>query len=150
MRRIIYFTILIGLLGLFSACSSSKLVVSNSIDVNQYEYVVFGSESTGDSDLDDIMMLVTNEITNTRLKSLSKWDVSNLPTVAKILSPRINIRTQYWDGGHTYITISFYDYYTNEQVAVIKSSGIGLSISHDQSLALNAIRKKLQEVFGEK
>ena len=48
------------------------------------------------------------------------------------------------------ITITFYDLLTDQRVAVIKSSGIGLSIAQDQKLALSAIRKKLQSVFGKK
>ena len=40
--------------------------------------------------------------------------------------------------------------YNNQSVAVIKSSGIGLSISQDKKLALNAIRKKLRSAFGSK
>lgn len=39
------------------------------------------------------------------------------------------------------LTITFYDLYTDQSVAVVKSSGIGLSISQDQKLALGAIRK---------
>ena len=49
--------------------------------------------------------------------------------------------------GHTYISINLYDYETNQSIAVIKSSGIGLSISHDQQLAISAIKKELNKVF---
>ena len=52
-------------------------------------------------------------------------------------------QSEKWDGGHTYITVTFYDYNTNQSVAVIKSSGIGMMVSHDQSIALSAIRKRL-------
>lgn len=48
---------------------------------------------------------------------------------------------------HTYITITFYDYDTGQSIAVLKSSGIGLSIPQDQNIALRAIRKKLKKVF---
>lgn len=46
--------------------------------------------------------------------------------------------------------MTFYDLLTDQSVAVIKSSGMGMSISHDQKLALGAIRKNLQSVFGKK
>ena len=65
----------------------------------------------------------------------------------KVLSPRISVKSEKWDGGHTYISISFFDYATNQSVAVVKSSGIGLSISHDQKLALSAIKKELNKTF---
>ena len=57
------------------------------------------------------------------------------------------MKSEKWDGGHTYISISFYDYATNQSVAVVKSSGIGLTISHDQKLALSAIKKELDISF---
>ena len=65
----------------------------------------------------------------------------------KVLSPRINVKTEKWDGGHTYISISFYDYDTNQSVAVVKSSGIGMTISHDQKLAYKALKKELDKTF---
>jgi hypothetical protein len=65
----------------------------------------------------------------------------------KVASPKINVKTEKWDGGHTYISISFYDYDTNQSIAVIKSSGIGWSISQDQKLAYKAIKKELDKVF---
>ena len=53
---------------ILQACTTSKVVVSHDIDVSKYSYVVFGSESTGDRELDDIVMAVQNEIADTRLK----------------------------------------------------------------------------------
>lgn len=50
-------------------------------------------------------------------------------------------------GWWTYISISFYDYDTNQSIAVVKSSGIGLTISQDQKLAYKAIKKELDKVF---
>ena len=109
----------------------------------------FGKEQTGDRELDDVMLLVQNEIANTKLQPIS---LAYAPDdyLGYTLTPHINVKSEKWDGGHTYITITFYDLYTDESVAVVKSSGIGLSISQDQKLALGAIRKKLQTIFGEK
>lgn len=146
-KAILFVTIVINLI-LTSSCSSSKAVISHEVDLAKYEYVVFGNETSGDKALDDIIMLVENEITNTRLQVVSASQGLQLINQGKfVLSPNINVKTQYWDGGHTYITISFYDYNTNQRIAVLKSSGIGLSISQDQNIALNAIKKKLQKVF---
>ena len=60
------FTIVISIL-MFTSCSSSKSVLSTGVDISKYQHVVFGSETTGDRDLDDIMMMVQNEIVNTKL-----------------------------------------------------------------------------------
>lgn len=152
MRTRFLFIPLLLLMAAFSmvSCSSSaNLVVSNGANISKYKYVSFGKEQTGDRELDDVMLLVQNEIANTKLQPIS---LTYPPEdyLGHTLSPHINVKSEKWDGGHTYITITFYDLYTDQSVAVIKSSGIGLSISQDQKLALGAIRKKLQTVFGKK
>ena len=45
------------------------------------------------------------------------------------------------------ITVTFYDYNNNQRIAVVKSSGIGMTVSHDQNIALGAIRKELDKLF---
>ena len=65
----------------------------------------------------------------------------------KVVSPKINVKTEKWDGGYTYISVNFYDYDTNQSIAVVKSSGIGLTISQDQELAYKAIKKELNKFF---
>ena len=146
-KLVIIFTFVLTIL-LFATCSSSKVVLSTGIDLSQYQHVVFGAETTGDRDLDDIMMMVQNEIANTGLNVVSKYNLSSVGMY--VLTPHINIKSEKWDGGHTYITVTFYDYYTNQAVVVVKSSGIGMSVSHDQDIAFDAIKKKLQSVFGTK
>ena len=133
------------------ACSTSKAVVSHNIDLSKYSYVVFGKETSGDRELDDIIMTVQNEIAATKLAVVSAQDgLAKIAIGESVLSPNIHVSTEKWDGGHTYITITFYDYDTRQSVVILKSSGIGLSISQDQNIALRAIRKKLKKVFGEK
>lgn len=133
------------------ACSSSKIVTSHNVDMSKYSYVVFGKESTGDRELDDVVMAVQNEIAMTKLIVLSEQEgLAKVALNEFVLSPNIHVSTEKWDGGHTYITVTFYDYETDKVVAVVKSSGIGLTISHDQNIALSAMRKKLKKVFGDK
>lgn len=141
---------IIAITVVIQACSTSKAVVSHSIDLSEYSYVVFGNESSGDRELDDIIMAVQNEIAATKLTVVSAQDgLAKVALGESVLSPNIHVSTEKWDGGHTYITITFYDYDTNQSVIILKSSGIGLSISQDQNIALRAIRKKLKKVFGE-
>ena len=148
MRKTIAFISFVFSLLLMTSCSSSKSVLSTGVDISKYQHVIFGSETTGDRDLDDIMMMVQNEIVNTKLNIVSSYNLSNAGLY--VLTPHINVKSEKWDGGHTYITITFYDYYTNQAVLVVKSSGIGMTVSHDQDIALGAIRKELQKVFGKK
>lgn len=154
MLKIYYKTLLLLSISLlsfaFSSCSSTaNLVLSNGVNLSTYKYVCFGKDQTGDRELDDVMLLVQNEIVDTKLKPIS-LTYAPKDYVGHTLTPHINVKSEKWDGGHTYITITFYDLLTDQIVAVIKSSGIGMSISQDQELALGAIRKKLQTVFGKK
>ena len=141
---LLLFTIVVAI----SSCATSKAVFATGANVDKYEYVVFGDKSTGDRELDDVVMMVQNEISNTKLTVVSSTEAIRLMANGKyVLSPYINVRSEKWDGGHTYITINFYDFTTNQSVAIIKSSGIGLSVSHDQNIALKSISQKLQKVF---
>lgn len=131
------------------SCASSKSVttLANGTDLSTYKYVVFGSNDEGDAELADILMMVQNDISK-KLQVVSPEKARNLIYQGEgVLTPRINVKTEKWDGGHTYISISFYDYETNKSVAVVKSSGIGLSISQDQKLAYKAIKKELDKTF---
>ena len=147
MKNLYLLVFLVSQFILFNSCSSSNAVVSHGSDLSKYKYVVFGKESTGDRELDDMIMLIQNEIAN-RLQVISAQKGLELLNLGElILSPNINVKSEKWDGGHTYITINFHDYDTSQSIAVIKSSGIGLTISHDQKIALNAIRKKLDKIL---
>ena len=130
-----------------NSCSSSNAVVSQSSNLSKYKYVVFGNEPTGDRELDDVVMIIENEIAN-KFKVVSVQKCLKLLNLGEsIISPSINVKSEKWDGGHTYITINFHDYETNQSIAVVKSSGIGLTVSHDQKIALKAIRKKLNKIL---
>ena len=137
-----------AIIALMTSCASGKIVLSNDANINKYKYVIFGKETSGDRELDDVVMSVQNQIAGTNLTVLSPSNTLKILECSdSILSPNIHVTSEKWDGGHTYITVTFYDYSTNQSVAVIKSSGIGMTVSHDQSIALNAIRRKLNELF---
>ena len=149
MKKFVYSLSLITFISLMMSCASSKsaTTISNGVTLSDYKYIVFGREDDGDAELADILMIVQNKLS----EKLTVVSPANATAVisngGKVLSPRISVKSEKWDGGHTYISISFFDYATNQSVAVVKSSGIGLSISHDQKLALSAIEKELDKTF---
>ena len=148
MKRVQYFALFL-IVTAFVSCVSSKgtTTLSNGTDITKYKYILFGKENDGDEELADILLMVQNELSE-KLTVVS--DAKAIQLIAQgeyVLSPRINVKTEKWGGGHTYISISFFDADTNQNVAVVKSSGIGLSISHDQQLAFKAIKKELDKVF---
>ena len=134
---------------LITSCATGKIVLSNNANINKYKYVIFGYETSGDRELDDVVMSVQNQIAETNLIVLSASNTSKIIECSdSILTPNIHVTSENWDGGHTYITVTFYGYNNNQRVVVIKSSGIGMTVNHDQSIALNAIRKKLNKLFN--
>lgn len=136
---------------IMASCASSKVVLSNNVSIDKYKYVIFGDETTGDRELDDVVMAVQNHISSTNLKVLSSTNrLKILECSDSILTPNIHITSEKWDGGHTYITITFYDYNSNQRVAVVKSSGIGMTVGHDQNIALGVIKKELDKLFKSK
>lgn len=129
------------------ASARSSTTLSNGVSLSEYKYIVFGNEDDGDAELADILMMVQNELSDKFIVLSPMKAHYLLEQGEKILSPRISVKSEKWDGGHTYISVSFYDYDTNQSIAVVKSSGIGLSISEDQRLALSAIIKELNKAF---
>jgi len=149
MKKWLFIIVLSAVMPIFNSCASSKstTTVSNGISLVDYKYIVFGKEDDGDAELADILMMVQNELSDKLIVLSPIKAQAMLNQGKKVLTPRISVKSEKWDGGHTYISISFYDYETNQSVAVVKSSGIGLSISHDQQLAFSAIKKELNKVF---
>lgn len=138
-----------AVVSVLSSCASSKSTstVLNGTDLSKYKYVVFGANSDGDAELEDIVMMVQNDISE-KLHVVSAEKATLLLSIGeKVVSPKINVKTEKWDGGYTYISVNFYDYDTNQSIAVVKSSGIGLTISQDQELAYKAIKKELNKFF---
>lgn len=92
--------------------------------------------------------MVQNELSNKLTVVSSYKAIELLRHGERVMSPKISVKSEKWEGGHTYISIIFYDYDTNQSIAVIKSSGIGMTISDDQRLAYRAIKKELDKAFG--
>lgn len=149
MNKIIFGFITILSLTLVSCASSQSTTTdSNGINITDYKHVVYGDDDKdGAAELTDILLLVQNELSGKMSVVSANEAIRLIDAGEKVISPRINVKSEKWDGGHTYITISFYDFNTNQLVAVVKSSGIGLSIAQDQKLALSAIKKELNKVF---
>lgn len=147
MKKLFLFLAAITLL--LTSCASASTMVSNveGVDVSEYEYVVFGTDGQSDAELADVVMSLENIISE-HLVAVSPHKARSLILQGKkVLTPQINVKSEKWDGGQTYMSITFYDYETSRSIAVIKSSGLGLVVSHDQMLAYRAIKKELNKVF---
>ena len=104
-KYVSYFTLII-IVSVFVSCASSKssTTVLSGTDISKYKYVVFGTGDEGDAELADILMMVQNEISE-KLQVVSAEKAKTLIAFGeKVASPKINIKTEKWDGGHTYIS----------------------------------------------
>ena len=137
----------VSLLFVSWASSQGVTTIAKGNDISKYKYVVFGDENNGDAELADIVMVVQNDISE-KLQVVSSQKANALISEGVyVLTTMISVQSEKWNGGHTYITVSFYDFATNQSVAVVKSSGIGMSILHDQELACKAFKKELDKTF---
>ncbi len=99
MKQVISIAIIITLM---TSCASSKLVLSNNANIDKYKYVIFGNKTSGDRELDDVVMAVENLIAETNLKVLSASNISKVSEFSdNILTPYISVTSEKWYGGHT-------------------------------------------------
>lgn len=150
MKKLLLCCLLVISCVLLSSCASSHTVLSQytTVPVNSYKYVVFGeNQDKTVNSLDGVMMEVESDI-STFLMPVSSYQARYLVEKGElVLSPKIHVQTQYWDGGHTIITVDLTNWYTGRSIALLKGSGCGLSILQDQNLALRSIRKQLRKLF---
>ena len=139
---LLFSTLMVG-----CATSNATTTFSNGETFSNYQYVVFGGLGNGAAELSDILLEAKNEIGFYFKEVDSDEAYALVKKGEKVLSPQINAKTETWDGGYTYITVNFFDYYNNKLIAVVKSKGRGLTIKEDQTLALEALKKELRKRF---
>lgn len=150
MKKILFCCFLMISCVLLSSCGSSHTVLSKytTVPVSSYKYVVFGeNQDKTVNSLDGVMMEAESDISSFLMPVSSSQARELVEKGGLILSPKIHVQTQYWDGGHTIITVDLIDWNTGRSVALLKGSGCGLSILQDQNLALRSIRKQLRKLF---
>ena len=146
MRKVLF---AIMLLCSLVSCGTSETVVSTGVNLSEYEYCLLGTGATsGDADVTDIILKVENilpEVFTIVSKERAYYLVQE---GKKVLTPDISVKSEKWDGGYSYISISVRDLSTGRLLAVTKSSGQGMSIEEDQNIAINRIYKERISKFG--
>ena len=152
MKKFIYLMapIMVSCLSLsFVSCATSKssTTLSKGASLSDYKYIVFGNANEGDADMADVLLMVQNELSG-KLKALSREEAQPLiEQGVKVLSPTINVKSEKWDDGQTFITINFHDYVTHQLVAVVKSGGATPLNPIGQNPAFMGIKKELKKAF---
>lgn len=80
---------------LMTSCASGKIVLSNDANISKYKYVIFGKETSGDRELDDVVMSVQNQIAETNLTVLSASNTQKIFECSdSILTPNIHVTSE--------------------------------------------------------
>ena len=91
---------------IMSCASSHNTTIAKGNDISLYKFIVFGNNDEGDAELADILMQVQNDLSE-RFQVVSPENVLQLINQGvKVISPKINVKTEKWDGGHTYQSAS--------------------------------------------
>ena len=103
------FLVLFSFVVLFSCSSKALTTLATGVDISKYKYITYGElNRDGDAELADIIMMVQNELSNKFVVLSPSSALDKIRNGEHVLTPRINVKTEKWDGGHTYITISFF------------------------------------------
>lgn len=131
------------------SCGTSETTISTGVNLREYKHCVLGTENiNGDADVTDIVLKVENILPEV-FTIVSRNEAESLILDGKkVLTPSTNVKSEKWDGGYSYISVSFRDLKTGRLLAVSKSSGQGMSINEDQEIALGKIKKELINAFG--
>lgn len=89
-KFIIHIISIAAMIALVTSCASGKIVLSNDADISKYKYVIFGKETSGDRELDDVVMSVQNQIAETNLTVLSPSNTLKFLNVRIVFSHQIS------------------------------------------------------------
>ena len=59
------------ILSIMVSCASSKIVLSNNVNIDKYKYVIFGNETSGDRELNDCLLYTSETDTSVTLRRLT-------------------------------------------------------------------------------
>ena len=166
MKNIFYSICFLTIIISVESCNTkSNMVLYDGFNLKDYKYIVFGERPSEINDSveydlyafpffylkesknDPMPIRVKNEI----IKYFSEVSIDKANEYANngelVLSPDIKIKVEYKNNGHTFITVSFFDYHTNKLIAEINSRGIAFSTAGDKNYAIKGVKRELQKLF---
>ena len=167
MKNIFYSICFLTIIISVESCNTkSNMVLYEGVNLTNYKFIVFNDSIKFDSIENDLHVAffpfvywkknkheplpirVKNEITK-YFKEVNINEASEYADNGElVLSPDIKTKVEFYFGGYTYITVSFFDYHTNKLIAEINSRGVGsTSTASDKIYALKGIRRELAKLF---
>lgn len=149
--RFKFLSILAALI-LFTACTTSKSIVSTNVNLLRYEYASIINNDTYHipAELMEYEIQLFDAVENSHLKLVSDARIYELTPAQqeKLLLVKYGVNVQ---PEETIVTVNFIDYNTGRPVASCKGAYSSLGVagaSHDIKGAINRVAKQISETFS--
>ena len=135
---------------LLYACTTSRTIVSDSVDLSKYEYASLTDVTSynGSASLMDIEVRIFNALEKTRLKMIGDKRIGELSyeQKEKLLLVRFSATAS---DDESVISVNFVDYMSGKPVASCRGAfGLGVSRQHDMSVAIDKVTKQILTLWG--
>lgn len=148
--RFKFLSILAALI-LFTACTTSKSIVSTNVNLLRYEYASIINNDTyhNPAELMEYEIQLFDAVENSHLKLVSDARIYELTPAQqeKLLLVKYGVNVQ---PEETIVTVNFIDYNTGRPVASCKGAYSSLGVagaSHDIKGAINRVAKQISNTF---
>lgn len=151
MRTSISYSIIMALICLLSACTTSKSTVSQNTNLSKYEYVSILNNDTYHipAKLMEYEIQLFDAVEGSGLQLVSDWRISELSQQhqSKLLLCRYAV--DIYDE-ETIVTVNFIDYMSGRPIASCRgaSTSLGISSAMDIKNAINNVAKQIRETFS--
>ena len=149
--RFKFLSILAALI-LFTACTTSKSIVSTNVNLLRYEYASIINNDTYHipAELMEYEIQLFDAVENSHLKLVSDARIYELAPAQqeKLLLVKYGVNVQ---PEETIVTVNFIDYNTGRPVASCKGAYSSLGVagaSHDIKGAINRVAKQISDTFN--
>lgn len=132
------------------ACTTSKSVVSQNVDITKYEYVSVLNNDTYQipAALMEYDIMLYDAVEESGLKLVSDWRIDELTEQqkSKLFMAKYGVNVSQ---SETIVTVNFIDYLTGRPIASCRgaSSSLGISYSSDIRNAIKNAGSQIKQVF---
>lgn len=141
---------IIILAGLFAySCTTTKSFISDSANLNTYEYATISSVMgyTGSAQLMDMDVRIYDIVASSRLKMIGEKEIEKLSATEKEKLLLVKYSATQSDD-ESVVSITFVEYLTSRPIATCRGAfGFGWSREHDMNVALERAKTQVQEIF---
>lgn len=147
MKQILYISVLAIIL---AACTTSKTTISNSANLDKYEYasLINIMSYNGSAELMDTEVQIYNAIETTRLKMIGDRRINELSPEQKERLLLVRFSASQSDE-ESIVSVNFVDYMTGKPIASCRGAfGLGWDKNCDMKEAIKRVTKQIKDLFN--